>query len=1734
MVFFTMNARGEFDIGPLSWVKGEIDLALERAGAELRTHAQTPGDGAHLRSAQALLHQAHGALAVVGLAGITEFSLAIERLLAAIEQGHVSDGNAAAESVQQGMGALRNYLDDLVNGGPNRPLSLFPIYRELLLARGVTETPASDLFFPDLSQRPPRREVEPAALAPEAALARWKMARLGFQRGLLKWIRNDVSGLREMRNSTSLVEQTQLQPAARAPWWMALAVFDALVLDGVTVDASVRRLGSRLDAQIKKLIEGSATVSERLLRDMLYLVATSTHSNEHIDSVRYAYRLAELIPQRAASADLEPVRIHLRALREQIALAMEHWDQFSAGLASALPPFHESTARMVALGETIKQVDLMRLLAAIANVANMLRKDPLAHTDSIALELATALLLAEQGVDQLDHQDGQPGVEFTHLVDLVAGRLSALLRGETPAAPDSPQLAAVAQRARQRLVMHQVVREIQANLAVIEQSLDTFFRNPAKNAELTQLSKPIAQIEAALSAIGEQRAITVLAECSASIEAFATSGYIAQPAAFEDVARKLSAIGFFVNQLQAGAANIDAILSPSLASQTAAKPVEQATPYSTVESEMADRAEMTRTLVGALRNAPQDTVLRGELKQNLQGLREDAQLVADNALEQRAGAAIAALEAAQSAEHIEQAVASLTAQPVAVEHSTDTMRLAAAGTAQIDAELLEIFLEEAREVLAAIAEEVPKLSAALHAREPQAELQRAFHTLKGSGHMVGLGAFASTAMVVEEVMNRWLQLEQPANPPLLVMLRQAHVLFAAWVEQLKTCDTSTPDTNALIALCAQLQNGETPSIVSLPEPAELAVKPPMVNIGALQLVQPLFKIFLEDARLRLEVLRQQLPLCRGQAPSQDMMRSAHTLAGASATIGLASLQELAHALEQALERFAAASAAISSAQEAVINRVIEALGHMVDMFAGERMPERADALGAELQALVPAVAEPAPGQLRNPATDVMEEDRRLARFENDIDPQLLPLFLEESADLTAAIAAALRNWRSAPDNPGHAEQVQRLLHTLKGSARMAGALAVGELAHHMETRIAQMVHAGPLRSSFLEALEASFDRQVLMIETLRAPPPLPAEAQPELEAAIQVEPTEPSTRALLRVRAEDLDQLVNEGSEIAVARSRIEGEMRVLRNSLRDMTDNVIRLRGQLREIEIQAETQIQSRQATHAEHQEEFDPLEMDRYTRLQELTRMMAESVNDVATVQHTLLRNIDHAETALAGQSRLNRDLSQRLMNLRMVPLVSVAERLYRVVRQTAKELDKRANLDIRGGQIELDRSVLEKMISPIEHLLRNAVAHGLESGAVRQAAGKPEQGEIVFSVTQEGNEIVMELNDDGAGLDYPALRAKAEQLGLLAQGQVADEAHLTQLIFLPGFTTAGQLNSISGRGIGMDVVRTEAMALGGRIEVNSRRGQGTAFRIFLPVTLSIAPVLLVKAGTRSYAIPSTVVEQAQELKPEAIAKVRLEGAVQWQGASYRWHYLPRLLGDADAVPDTQHRYWLILIKGGMQRIAVEIDALVGNQEVVVKNIGPQLARVAGIAGATVLDDGDITLILNPVALASREPQYDTGITGVALGRGAGAPFGSAVPLTQTAIARKTLERTASPPTVLVVDDSITVRKVASRQLERAGYRVLAAKDGIDALEQMQETVPDVMLADIEMPRMDGFDLARNVRADARLKHLPIIMITSRIADKHRNYAIEIGVNHYLGKPYDEQEMLRLVASFIVRPG
>jgi chemosensory pili system protein ChpA (sensor histidine kinase/response regulator) len=634
--------------------------------------------------------------------------------------------------------------------------------------------------------------------------------------------------------------------------------------------------------------------------------------------------------------------------------------------------------------------------------------------------------------------------------------------------------------------------------------------------------------------------------------------------------------------------------------------------------------------------------------------------------------------------------------------------------------------------------------------------------------------------------------------------------------------------------------------------------------------------------------------------------------------------------------------------------------------------------------------------------------------------------------------------------------------------------------------------------------------------------------RPAVAAPVAVGPA--AAAPLVRVRADILDRLVNQAGEVSISRSKLENEVSTLRSSLGELTENVNRLRDQLREVEIQAETQISSRMALSGDR--EFDPLEFDRFTRLQELTRMMAESVSDVATVQHNLTRTIDGASDGLHTQARLTRDLQQDLMRVRMVPFASVSERLYRVTRQASKELDKRVNLDIRGASVEVDRSVLEKMVGPFEHLLRNAIVHGIETRERRREVGKEEVGELLVEIRQEGNEVVIHFTDDGQGLNLGRIREKAKHVGLLGYDEEVSDAEAVDMIFEPGFSTAAEVTELAGRGVGMDVVRSEAASLGGRVSVVSETGKGAHFTVHLPLTLAVTQVVILNVGSKTFAVPSVLVEQVQQLKANTLASAYNDGAVMWQDQRVPMYYLATMLGEHDVVPLAQQYSPLLIMKSGSERVAIHVDDIVGNREVVVKNIGPQLARMTGIAGATVLGSGEIVLILNPVPLAHRmeheharhphaQAQALPEMGAVAdMDHGSDTNKSQAVPV----------HGLRTQHTVMVVDDSLTVRRVTQRLLAREGYQVVLAKDGIDALEQLQTVTPDVMLVDIEMPRMDGFDLTRNVRSDARTAGIPIIMITSRTADKHKNYAYELGVNEYFGKPYREDDLLEAITRFI----
>jgi chemosensory pili system protein ChpA (sensor histidine kinase/response regulator) len=608
-----------------------------------------------------------------------------------------------------------------------------------------------------------------------------------------------------------------------------------------------------------------------------------------------------------------------------------------------------------------------------------------------------------------------------------------------------------------------------------------------------------------------------------------------------------------------------------------------------------------------------------------------------------------------------------------------------------------------------------------------------------------------------------------------------------------------------------------------------------------------------------------------------------------------------------------------------------------------------------------------------------------------------------------------------------------------------------------------------------------------------------------------------TSQSAVRVRSQLLDRLVSHAGEVSITRSRIEADVAQLKSALGDLTENLERLRRQLRDIELQAETQITSRMEAAKATSQSFDPLEMDRFTRFQELTRMMAESVNDVATVQRGLQRTLQSTEDELAAQARLTRDLQDDLLRTRMVEFEGMSERLYRLVRQAAKETGKQVRLDIVGGAIEIDRGVLDRMTGSFEHLLRNSVTHGIESPAARAAASKDPTGSIVITVTQEGNEVSVEFRDDGAGLNLHRIRDKGRAMGLIAAGASPSDGELANLIFTPGFSTADAVTGLAGRGVGMDVVRADVNAMGGRIETATAAGRGTSFRLVLPLTTAVTQVVMMRCGELKVAVPSTLVEIVKRSPQSELETAYATSAFRIDDRSLPFFWLGALLQASARGAAATRAQPVVIIRSAAQRIALHVDEVLGNQEVVVKNLGPQLARLPGLAGMTLLPSGEPALIYNPVALATL------------YGESAWALTRAAIITPDAPVVEKAAPVEALPPLVLVVDDSLTVRRVTQRLLQREGYRVTLAKDGLEGLEKLGEERPAVLLSDIEMPRMDGFDLVRNLRADPKLADLPVIMITSRIAQKHRDYAAELGVDHYLGKPYAEEDLLSLVARY-----
>ncbi|HEL3781383.1 TPA: Hpt domain-containing protein [Stenotrophomonas maltophilia] len=827
----------------------------------------------------------------------------------------------------------------------------------------------------------------------------------------------------------------------------------------------------------------------------------------------------------------------------------------------------------------------------------------------------------------------------------------------------------------------------------------------------------------------------------------------------------------------------------------------------------------------------------------------------------------------------------------------------------------------------------------------------------------------------------------------------------------------------------------------------------------------------------------------------------------------------------------------------------------VDAAAPVRFFELEDAPG---QATAPAAAEPVEidGAPSAPAHDEVvagEEgtDSADALDFSVYDRELVDIFVEEGKDLLDHCDGLISELRDAPQDREVLAGLQRDLHTLKGGARMAGINAIGDLGHSIESLL-EAVAAGrtEIERRDVQLLERGFDRLHQLLtrtgahrvvepaqdlveafdvrtttdiaaaaaavhaisvgESVPAPADGPSTAVVDaplsaplpIEGGVDEDPLVRPQQEQVRVRADLLDRLVNHAGEVAIYRSRLEQQLGAFRGAMGELERTNARLRDQLRRLDLETEAQIVARyQREQDQADQKFDPLELDRFSTLQQLSRALNESAADLGGLQGVLDDLSRQYDSLLQQQSRVSSELQDGLMRARMVPFDGLVPRLRRVVRQSGMDTGKQVHLTLEGTHGELDRNVLDRMVAPLEHMLRNSVAHGLEAPEQRRAAGKPEEGEIAIRLHREGSEIVLEVADDGAGLDREAIRRRAIDRGLLAADAQPNEQELDNLIFASGFTTADQVSQLAGRGVGMDVVRNEVRQLGGSVDIQSVRGQGVRFTLRLPQTLAVTQAVFVQIGETTFAVPVASVSGIGRLSRERFEAA--DSSYRYSGEDYPLYDLGTLVGQAPARADGQDQVPLLLVRAGDLRAAVAIDQVLGNREIVVKPVGLQIASVPGIYGATITGDGRVVVILDVAPLVRRFLANPT------------LPVLANAPRQERQV-----------PLVMVVDDSLTMRKVTGRILERHNFEVSVARDGVEALERLEERVPDLMLLDIEMPRMDGYELATAMRADPRYREVPIVMITSRSGDKHRQRAFEIGVQRYLGKPYQELDLMRNV--------
>lgn len=1765
------------DTVALAWVKGAIEECLAQARLALEHFCAEPGDEDDLVGFIDNLHQVHGCLVMLELSGAAFLAGELEQLGVALKEKRVSQRGEALGALFRGLEQLPLYLERLRSARSDLPLVVLPVLNQLRAERG-----AEPLAPGSLSDAAPVAAEEMANLDLSLSALRERL-QAGSDRDALRSVVaalcEDLMRIKErldlfVRSDRQRLDDLQplLSPLRQIADTLAVLGFNQprrVIIDQVLV--------------LQSLAQGQRVVDDAVLMDvagaLLYVEATLAGMVGPL----------EQDPNQSSLPGTDLAEIRQLVLEEAHAVLQQVKDQIGDCLDAGWQP-----QRLLVLPNLLHQIRgalamlmLPRAAALMGACAQFMQLRMLgaAPPDDAALaHLADALSACECYLQWLAADAQANPWRF-----LDAAQASLLALGYAPAPEPEPEVVEIKAAVAETPVVDDELREVfleeadellpllnqqwarwQANnadrdaLVDVRRGLHTLkgsgrmvwaqglaelawaaehLLNRVLEGRVEMVAAPLASLQQALDLIpgllaafanGQAQVSSEVQQLAQHLHALAMNDAPHEADSNDAIDPQLLEI--FRNEAAGHLASLERFLET--ADQQLPLPVSDSLQRafhtlkgSAAMAGVAPIAELAAAL-DLLAREFKAHQLAFDLEEIY--LLESAEPLLRRGLEQLSSAPLAAIKGASTLiEEIHQVV---EARLQALLQTPSQ-----GGRIKRDPQLIASFLAQGMDIL--LDAETLLLRWQEHPGERQ-ELSALLDELTTLGESAHLADLWQVDELCEALLDLYGAVEESSlavSARFFDQAQQAHEALIDMLDQLAAGQEVDPRPERLEALRELLEEALAPDATGLisHQDGQAQIADLGAATAALALDPAVIELFLEEANDLLQSANQALQRWLSEPDNasalSSLQRDLQTLKGGAQMAAIGTVEVLAQALELLYEGLVDRRFSPTTELYALLERSHAKLARMLEQLQAGASPVAAVELLAALR------------EYRHNAPPAVAADKVADPVQEAGDKELLEIFLEESFDIVESSGAALLRWQAEPRNSVEVENLLRDLHTLKGGARMVEIAPIGDLAHELEF-LYELLAAGQLQPSaaLFSLLQNCHDRLAHMLDAVRLQQPLHAATalidyirnfssaaladtaahQSQVDTAPLEAPVAVPERGpvdMVKVASELLDDLGNLASEHSIIRGRIEQQVNDAQVALNEMETTLERMRDQLRRLDTETQGRILSRQAGDGDGQvyDDFDPLEMDRHSQLQQLSRALFESASDLLDLKETLSVRAQEAQGLLLQQGRVNSDLQEGLMRTRMVPFERLVPRLQRVVRQVASELGKQVELVVGNAEGEMDRSVLERMVAPLEHMLRNAVDHGLEAREARLAAGKPEQGLISLNLLHEGADIVIEMTDDGAGVPLEAVRRKAIKRGLLDPAAVLSDHEVMQFILQPGFSTAEKITQISGRGLGMDVVHEEVKQLGGSMEIESSAGKGARFLIRLPFTVSVNRALMVHYGEEQYAVPLNTIEGIVRVPPaELEACYQLDPPhYEYAGHRYELRYLgellqgalqPRLLGQSLPLP-------VLLVHVHEQQFAIQVDSLAASREIVVKSLGPQFASVQGLSGATLLGDGRVVLILDlPGQLRGLQQRHVLQQTG-------SSPY----------LRHQPIERAPKRPLlVMVVDDSVTVRKVTGRLLERHGMNVLTAKDGVDAMALLQEHRPDVLLLDIEMPRMDGFEVAAQVRHDPDLKDLPIIMITSRTGQKHRDRAMSIGVNDYLGKPYQESVLLQSIAQWSAR--